>query len=151
MLLVSWLPRIRMNFDGASNFCANKYATTCRRNDITHHTRWKSPCRARNVLSIVTKQPARLITPWHGLCVPVLPKTHHYHHHNLKSNLSTFFWFIIHSVLFSTLSKTYLDSVLPSVDVVPQEHETSRRENRAHAPKNFLKTYQVMEVAMKVT
>ena len=35
MVLISWLPRIRKNLDGASNFCANKYATTCRENNTT--------------------------------------------------------------------------------------------------------------------
>lgn len=47
--------------------------------------------------------------------------------------------------------QTYLYPILPSINIVSQEHETSRCQNWAHTPQNLLKTDQVMEITMKIT
>ena len=46
---------------------------------------------------------------------------------------------------------TNLDTIFATVDVIAKEEEAGRGQNRPHSPKDFLKTYQVMEVTVKVS
>ena len=46
---------------------------------------------------------------------------------------------------------TNLDTIFSTIDIIAKEEEAGRGQNRTHSPKDFLKTYQVMEVTVKVS